>query len=217
MASTDIFDLIAQGDVESIRSVAADIPGVGRSRNAQGMSALMMAQYHRRQDIVALLRPGAEPLSIHEAAAVGDVAALHREFETDENAVHRMSADGFTPLHLACYFGNHAAALACISSGADVQAVASNPSRLCPIHSAAAGGHREIIQLLLLHGANPNCAQHGGWTALHSAAGHGHIEMVRTLIDGGAHAHQASDDGKTPADMARERSHGQLAGWLEEL
>ncbi|MCA9294958.1 MAG: ankyrin repeat domain-containing protein [Phycisphaerales bacterium] len=217
MASTDIFDLIAQGDVESIRTVVADIPGVGRSMNAQGMSALMMALYHRRQDIVALLRPGAEPLNIHEAAALGDVSAILRAVEANTDAVNRMSADGFTPLHIACYFGNHDAALACLNHGADLHAVSANPSRLCPIHSAAAGGHREIIQLLLRNGADPNCVQHGGWTALHSAAGHGHVEMVRTLLDGGAHAHQASDDGKTPADMARERSHGQLAGWLEEL
>jgi ankyrin repeat protein len=59
-----------------------------------------------------------------------------------------------------------------------------------PIKNAAAGGHLEIVRLLLERGANPNLPEEGiapDGHALHSAVVRGHIEIVRLLLDHGAH------------------------------
>lgn len=59
-----------------------------------------------------------------------------------------------------------------------------------PIKNAAAGGHLEIVRLLLERGADPNLPEEGiapRGHALHSAVVRGHIEVVRLLLEHGAH------------------------------
>lgn len=59
-----------------------------------------------------------------------------------------------------------------------------------PIKNAAAGGHIEIVRLLLERGADPNLPEEGvapDGHALHCAVVRGHIEIVRLLLKHGAH------------------------------
>lgn len=59
-----------------------------------------------------------------------------------------------------------------------------------PIKNAAAGGHLEIVRLLLERGADPNLPEEGiapDGHALHSAVVRGHIGIVRLLLGHGAH------------------------------
>jgi ankyrin repeat protein/uncharacterized glyoxalase superfamily protein PhnB len=62
------------------------------------------------------------------------------------------------------------------------------------LHAAAARGHRDVVRLLLQHGADPNARDVGdNATPLHFAAGAGHIDVVRLLIDSGADVHGHGD------------------------
>jgi ankyrin repeat protein len=59
-----------------------------------------------------------------------------------------------------------------------------------PLRNAAAGGHMDIVKLLLERGADPNLPEEGiapRGHALHSAVVRGHIEIVRLLLKHGAH------------------------------
>ncbi|HZF41484.1 MAG TPA: sigma-70 family RNA polymerase sigma factor [Blastocatellia bacterium] len=59
-----------------------------------------------------------------------------------------------------------------------------------PLRNAAAGGHIEIIKLLLEHGADPNLPEEHiapRGHALHSAVCNGHIEIVKLLLEHGAY------------------------------
>jgi ankyrin repeat protein len=58
-----------------------------------------------------------------------------------------------------------------------------------PLKNAAAGGHLEIVALLLEHGADPNLPEEGiapHGHALYSAVYHGHDEIARLLLERGA-------------------------------
>lgn len=59
-----------------------------------------------------------------------------------------------------------------------------------PIRNAAAGGHIEIVRLLLEHGADPNLREEGIAPlghALHMAVCNGYREIVELLLEHGAH------------------------------
>ena len=122
------------------------------------------------------------------------------------------SADGFTPLHLACFFGHAHIVARLIDHHADVDAVAENPSQVRPLHSAAARNDAALVRQLLASGADPNVAQHGGWTALHSAAKHGNAEMVQVLLQYNADPHQAAEDGTTARQMTEDEQVAELLG-----
>ena len=54
------------------------------------------------------------------------------------------------------------------------------------IPQAASWGHRDLVQLLLDAGAEPNKGANDGVTPLHMAAYFGHKDIVKILLDYGA-------------------------------
>ena len=51
-----------------------------------------------------------------------------------------------------------------------------------PLHTAARGGHVDILQLLLNHGASVNAVDIVGDTPLHDAARWGHVKCVKVCL-----------------------------------
>ncbi|KAI1170064.1 ankyrin repeat-containing domain protein [Nemania sp. FL0916] len=91
-----------------------------------------------------------------------------------------------------------------LSTGADPNAeVDTNGSTL--LHAACKRGTRagrELVKLLLDHGADPNVSDHDGSTALHQATHMWNIEAVRLLLDHGANVRAQDKDGNTPFQIA---------------
>jgi hypothetical protein len=208
--SDQVMAAISEGDLERLEGLLAEDRGAAAARNEAGVSAVRMARYHGRQDMVdAILR--AEPeLDVFDAAAVGDVVRLQELLGEDAGRARAHAGDGFTPLHLAAFCGQVDAVRLLIERGADVTAVAANDMTVQPIHSAAAAGSTETVRLLLQAGAKPDAQQSGGWTALHSAALHGAVEMARVLLGAGASRDVKSADGRTASDLATEASQAEV-------
>lgn len=167
-------------------------------------SALMLALYRAQFHVAEAIADRRQALTLFEAAAMGNVAQLAGD-------VTALSEDGFTPLHLACFFGREQAVRHLLAAGADPDAVARNPMRVRPLHSAAANRSVAICRLLLDAGADPDAQQERGFTALHAAAMHGLEPMVELLLAHGASPAIAADDGKTAAAFATEGGYPDLA------
>lgn len=212
-SQSDMIAAVQSGDLEKIKSLLRDDPSLASAKDSTGVSARMHALYRRRQDIADLLCEGRD-LDLFEAAALGESDRVSDILKQDGNAAKRWSADGFTSLHLAAFFNRPEVVRDLIRHGADVAAVARNPMKVMPLHSAAAAHSREIVRLLVENGAPPNAQQEGGWTPLHEAAQIGDQEMVSALLEYGADPQLRSKNGKTAIDMAEEKGHREIVQLL---
>ena len=70
---------------------------------------------------------------------------------------------------------------------------------------AAAGGHVEVLKLLLDCGVDVNKANNDGQTPLFAAAERGHVAAIKLLLGRGADMNKANTSGRTPVYVASAR------------
>jgi uncharacterized protein len=216
MASTtsEIFEAIAKGDLDRVQKLLAEDAKLAGARDAQGLSAVTQARYRGHDDIVDALLEAEPELDVFEAAAVGRIERVRELLDRDPALVSAFSPDGFTPLHLAAFFGHPEIVRLLVEHGADTQAIARNPMQVMPLHSAAAARQLEISKLLVDGGADVNAAQERGFTPLHEAAQNGDVELTRLLLERGADRERAAEDGRRAADFAAAGRHDEVLALL---
>jgi ankyrin repeat protein len=190
------------GDTAEVERLLEADPALAATRGADGVSAILVARYHGHAWLAERLADSVIELDLFEAAALGRAGRVDEMVRADPDTVRATGADGFTALHLAAFFGQLEAAAVLIGHGAAPDVVAANPSRVRPLHSAAAGGHAAIVGLLLERGADPDARQAGGFVPLHASAALGDVVSVRLLLDHGANRALRTDDGRVAADLA---------------
>jgi uncharacterized protein len=204
----EAFGALRTGDATRLAALLDSEPGLAAARDESGVSLVMLACYHRRQDLVGLILARQPTLDIFEAAALpGHLERGKALLEENPALATAFSADGFTPLHLAAYFGNEPLARLLLDRNADPDAVSKNSMALRPLHSASASGSFEIVRLLVERRADVNAKQSGGFLPLHTAADRGHLPMIELFLQQGANPSAASDDGTTPIDLAERKGH----------
>jgi len=201
--SADIIGAIRAGDILRVRQLLEDDPRLANARSDTGEPALLLAIYHRQREAADLLVGAGAEIDIFTAAAGGYLDHLRDKVAHDSAAVNAFGHDGWTPLHLAAFFGQTAAARQLLDCRADLTAISRNETGNTPLHAAVAARQAALAELLLGHGANVNASSGGGWRPLHLAADNGDLQSIELLLSKGAEVNPLSSDGKTPLSMAR--------------
>jgi ankyrin repeat protein len=201
----ELFAAIRSGDDARVRALVEADPARACARDESGLSAVLTALYHRQAEALDALLAADPELDVLDAAATGRLDVLRAHLESDQDALAARSPEGFTPLHLAAFFGGGPAVRLLLAAGMDADADQENPARVRPLHSAVAARDHEAAAALLEAGADPDTAQQGGFTPLLAAAHHDDVRMAELLLRHGASREKAADDGRDPAAMAGER------------
>lgn len=206
---------VKTGDLAGIRASLAEDSTLLDARNEAGQNAFLLANYYRQPKIAEYLLSLQPQLDIFGLCVAGRIDAVTAEIDRDPSLLQARSSDGWTPLHLAAFFGHSGLANALLDRGADANARSTNQMKNTPLHAAAAGRQVELVRILLTREADPNARQRGGWTALHSAAQTGDLEIIQLLLSHRADINARADNNQTALDLALTEDHHEVVRLLE--
>ena len=207
-------DAIKAGEFDRVKAMVSADPALIDARSRTGDSAILTAVYHRQKEIVNLLVSRGATMTIFDACAAGEFERAERLLDEDPGSIHQYSPDGWTPLHLASFFGHAKIAELLLSREADVAARSRNSNGNTPLHAALAGNHKFVAGLLMGAGADVNAADGAQWRPLHIAASNNNLDALRTLIAQGADVSASNADGKTALSLAQEKNQREAAALL---
>jgi ankyrin repeat protein len=203
--TADLKQALENSDWDAVKRLVANTPDLAKCRDTSGASLTMMLAYRGAGDAAAFVAGHIEP-DVFEATAIGDAAALTRILSREAGAADRFSADGWTPLHLAGFFGQVECAAILLQHGAKHSAFSTNAMHNQPLHAALSGRQSvDLAKLLLDNGADVNAKAATSITPLHLAASRGNQVLIDLLLAKGADKSAKMENGMRPADLARER------------
>ena len=85
-----------------------------------------------------------------------------------------------------------------------------------PLHASVLGGHIDLAQFLITHGANVNSRCGDNYTPLHVASFKGHLKIGKWLLNNGAEVNSKEKRGETPLHFAAKNGHVEVCRILLE-
>ena len=146
----------------------------------------------------------------------GQIKTTHDPYDIDELVLSPLilTANGWTPLHLAAARGDLPSASSLLAQGSTVDQ--RNGNGRTALYEAAKRGQTPVVTLLLEHGANPNARVKQGYTPLLAAAEHGHADTIAVLLSNGANIRATCTCGDSALHRAVRRGHLTAAQTLLE-
>jgi ankyrin repeat protein len=174
-----IFELIDAGDAAGLHALIGRDKDALDTRDDDGLSPLMHAAYRGQGPVFDAL------------AAQGSDDAWDRILLGESDGLPAPDAwtpDGFTPLHIAAFAKNAAAAQALMDAGADPNVFATASFALVtPLGTCAFSGATEVARVLLRGGANASLTEVEGGAPLEVALANGYRDIVALAFVALAH------------------------------
>jgi ankyrin repeat protein len=213
MRTDEFLQAARNGQTDRLQHLAVEDSSLVGAHAASGETPLMAALYAKQTAAVEWLVASGAPLDIFAAAALGRLDRLETLLPSSPSGgagVNSYSYDGWTPLHLAAFFGQRAAAERLLTAGASLNAVSTNALRNTPLHAAVAGGHVDVALLLIDAAADVNAVDAGGHTPFHIAAEAGYLPVAKALLARNADAHIVDAEDRTPLSRAVSKGHTEI-------
>ncbi len=203
------------GNFDEFRKLLYREPDLLEQTAESGESPLIAALYNGRMEIVDYLLDKGITVTIHEAAALGDDQSVRWLLDYEPLLIGVYSFDGWTPLHLAAFFGASEAVSLLLERGAHIEAVSQNHLQNTALHAATAAKRSAVVLTLLQAGADANARQKNGQTALHQAVENYDINMVQMLLDFRADASLNDGRGMSAVRLAERLGYAEILQMLE--
>ena len=184
-----------------------------------GGTPLHQAVGRGHKDVVSLLLNEGCPINVvnseggsvlHYAALCGQTHMIEMLAEQGLG-VNKGDDEGRTPLHYAAINGQLESVRTLLRLGGRESMIKVAGKCGAPLHQAVAGGHKDIVSLLLCEGCPINVVDSEGKSVLHIAAQFGEIRMIEMLPEQGLDVNKGDDKGWTPLHAAA------ICGQLESV
>lgn len=176
----ELLEACRRNDLQRVQSLVTADPTLLTRQAATGETPLLTTLYHRSVETKSWLMAQRWPRTVFKAAAIDDVDRLREILALNRTAADTYSVDGWTPLHLAAFFGSAEAADLLLSHGADHRRIARNTVANTPLHAALAAKHLPLVKRLLDADADPRI-ECEGYTPL-AIAEAGGFELGAALV-----------------------------------
>jgi pectate lyase len=156
------------------------------------------------------------PMSLQEAAAIGDLELIKSLVEKGDDVNGREDAFFKTPLHRAAISGRKDVVEFLLVKGADINARAGAGGLVSALHYAVENGHTQVTEILVSKGAEVNAKNGRGNTTLHFAASSKETgkDIFELLITKGADVNAKNNADQTPLDIALQRNRNDIVKLL---
>ena len=140
---------------------------------------------------------------IHDVVKKGDIQEIQKLISENPSLLESKDRVGFTPLHIAAFYGQTEAAMLLINHKANLDS--KNNNKNTPLHIAAMQNYPKVARLLISSEANLNSENNNGRTPLHIAAMRGHTELAKLIISFNADLNIVSSYGEKPFHLAKDQ------------
>lgn len=142
----------------------------------------------------------------------GDIDVVEQSLQADTNLCNAEDENGLIALGVAAHYGQMGIVRLLLNYGADIKSVSNSKVSYIPsnsaLHAAIAGkAPKELVEFLLIEGADIHGIDSEGYTPLHVAAFEGDEDLVTLLLEFSADPDFRNDANQTPLDIAEDRGN----------
>ncbi len=203
----DMLEAVKARDLAGVRALLDRDPHVLQAFGDGGDTPVLLSLYYGADDLTRLLLDYGVDLNLHEAAAAGETSRVRQLLDAAPDAINAYSHDGWTPLHLAAFFGRLDTATLLLERGADANLLSTNGMGNLPLHAALAAQRFDVAAMLLDRGSAVDQVDSSGLLPLHLAADTGNVPFIEVLITAGSPINQRDAQGRTPLALALAKEH----------
>lgn len=215
MSLTVLEEYIETGNYQDLDLLLSQNPDLVKENTSHDISALLLACYYQKSQIVQVILKYIKSITIHEACAAGLTEQVQFMVDQKPDVINELSSHSFYPLGIASHFGKEDIVRILLRNGANPNSSSQNGYQVFPIHSALSNGQNNIAKMLIEAGAEVNVLQSSRISPLHLAAQQGNIDMIIVLLEHGANIAIRNDFGQTASDMAAEKGFPEIAEILK--